>query len=450
MNLPIQFNERMKNMLGSDFEKFINSYNQPHTYSLRLNNNKNTSFLQDIYQDKVEWTNNAYYYSENQHPGKSIYHDMGLYYIQESSAMIPVEVLNPKENEIVLDLCAAPGGKTTQILDKMHNTGLLISNEIIAKRANILKDNISRLGFTNSIVLNENVETISNRFNDYFDKILVDAPCSGEGMFRKNPEAIQEWSVDNVNMCAERQLNILNTIKNCLKENGILVYSTCTFSPQENEQVIEKLLKENKDLKLLEITIQNLTDGLIQNTINNFEEIQKTKRIFPHINRGEGHFVAKLVKTSSSTNSFNDIKLQKTSINSKALKLYKDFEKKYLNKELKGTFLQFGDNIYILPNNSPALKNLKVVYSGLLLGRITNNRFEPSHEFALSLKTEDYKNCIHLSESQSLSYTQGNTLNINDENIKDWTLLLYNNNPIGWGKTNNGIIKNHYPKYLRR
>ena len=448
MNLPVQFLERMKNMLGNDYQKFMDSYDKPHIQSLRLNPLKEVDFLTSDMLSPVEWAKNAYYYSSEKQFGKYIYHNMGLYYIQEASAMLPAEVLDVKENETILDLCAAPGGKSTQIATLMNNTGLLISNEIISKRANILKDNISRLGITNTVVLNEDSETISKYFNDYFDKILVDAPCSGEGMFRKNPEAISAWSLDNVNMCAERQLQILNNIKNCLKENGILVYSTCTFSPQENEQVIEKFLQENNDFELLDIPYNQFKNGIIPNTKTNFKDIEKTRRIFPHINNGEGHYVAKLRKKVSSYNGYNDIKLQKTSINNKTLKLFKEFEKVKLNKEYKGTFIQFGDNIYLLPSNTPSLNKLKVVYSGLLLGSVINNRFEPSYELALSLKKEEVKECIELSETEAYKYIHGETITTNS-NASGWILLTYKNNPISWGKVNNGTIKNHYPKYLR-
>jgi len=448
MNLPLDFLNRMKTMLGNDYDNFLESYNHPHVSSLRLNQLKDTDFLKQDLLHGVPWTPNAYYFDSEKPFGKSIFHNMGLYYIQEASAMLPVEVLAPQENEIILDLCAAPGGKSTQIATKMNNTGLLISNEIILKRANILKDNISRLGITNTLVLNESPEKISKSFNNYFDKILVDAPCSGEGMFRKNPEAIQEWSLENVELCKNRQLDILNTIKNCLKENGILVYSTCTFSPQENEQVVEEFLLNNPDFELLDIEIEGFQNGFIQNTKTNLKEIIKTKRVFPHINNGEGHFVAKFRKISSSDNGYNDIKLQKTSINSKNLTLFKDFEKLKLNTEFKGTFIQFGDNLYLLPPNTPSLNKLKVTYSGLLLGSIVNNRFEPSYELALALKFKDVKDTIELNGNEAKSYIHGETIST-DSNINGWVLLTHHNNSLSWGKVSNGTIKNHYPKYLR-
>lgn len=448
MNLPIEFTNKMKTMLEDEFPQFIESYNTPHYSALRLNPLKNTQHIIPLLESPVKWAKNGFYFnSEKTQLGKLPYHNMGLYYIQEPSAMLPAEVIDAKNNETILDLCASPGGKSTQIATGLKNAGLLISNEIVPKRANILKDNISRLGITNTIVLNETPENISRHFDRYFDKILVDAPCSGEGMFRKNPEVVNEWNENNVKMCATRQLNILNTIKNCLKNNGILVYSTCTFSPEENEQIIEQFLLENPDFSLVEIDNKYFSRGLVKNTKTNFKDIVKTVRIFPHKTNGEGHFVAKLQKNSD-TEEFST-KLQKSSINKKSLQLWKSFESKFLKTPIKGTFLQFGENIYNVPDNCPSLDRLKVVYSGLYLGSIQNNRFIPSHELALSLSPETFIQSIEINESELEEYIHGNTLST-DLNISDWTLITYQNNPVGWGKTTNNTVKNHYPKYLRK
>ncbi len=447
MNLPDDFKNRMKDILGEEYPAFLGSYNNPHFSALRLNPNKSTDFLTEYLAEPVEWAQNAYYFNPDTSPmGKLPYHNMGLYYIQEPSAMFPAEVLAPNEGEVILDLCASPGGKSTQIALKMHNTGLLISNEIIPKRANVLKDNVSRLGIRNTIVLNESPETISKRFDGFFDKILVDAPCSGEGMFRKNPEAINEWNVDNVKKCATRQLNILNTIRNCLKDAGVLVYSTCTFSPEENEQVIEQFLLENPDFELADIENKYFSSGLKKNTKTGFDNISKTVRIFPHKTNGEGHFIAKLVKHSE--NSEFAIKTQKSTLNKKALSLWQDFEKKHLTTSFKGVFLQFGENIYVAPSNCPTLDKIKVLYSGVLLGKIENNRFTPSHELALALNPNEVKNQAPLNDDELNKYIHGEAINT-DLNANGWVLITHKNNPIGWGKISNGTIKNHYPKYLR-
>ena len=447
MTLPQEFLQRMKNMLGDEYNKFISTYSNTHTSALRLNPLKNTDFLTKYLEKKVPWAENGFYYSPDTNPmGKLPYHNMGLYYIQEPSAMFPAEVLGITPGDIVLDLCASPGGKSTQIALKLRNNGLLISNEIIPKRAMILKDNISRLGIKNAIVTNETPLTISKRFDGFFNKIIVDAPCSGEGMFRKHPEEINEWSQNNVEMCAKRQLNILNTIKNCLKTNGILVYSTCTFSPEENEQLIEKFLIDNPEFKLINIENKFFSHGLIKNTKTSLSDIEKTIRVFPHLTEGEGHFVAKLVKTGAEDE--YSTKLQKSNINKKSLQLWQEFEKKHFTTDFKGTFLQFGDNIYLVPKNTPSLDKLKVIYSGVLLGNVENNRFTPSHELALSLHHTESKVTHELSEIELNQYLHGETISSNLD-CNGWILLTHKDNPVGWGKCTDGTIKNHYPKYLR-
>lgn len=460
MDLPKQFLERMKKMLGNDYNNFLNSYNKQNFFSLRLNPLKDTLKILNHFTEPVPWAKYGFYYNDNLKPGKSIFHDTGLYYIQEASAMSVAEILAPSENDTVLDLCAAPGGKSTQIATLMNNKGLLVSNEIISKRATILADNIARLGITNTVVLNESPESIANKFQNYFDKILVDAPCSGEGMFRKNPEAISEWSEENVKMCQERQLNILNTIKDCLKPNGTLVYSTCTFSPEEDEQVIEQFLLENPEFTLAEIDHTYFSKGIISNTKHNFKNIEKTVRIFPHITNGEGHYIAKMIKNG---NSFDTIttKPLKSNIDKKSLEILNKFLNDCSINLTQGILLNFNNHLYLAPQNTPNLDKLKIQMAGLYLGEIDKNKiFIPSHNLALALKpvntlfntpynqptTTKY---IELNENQLRNYINGLTIDT-DTNLTGWTLITYNNNSVGWGKIVNNTIKNHYPKYLRK
>lgn len=457
MNLPESFILRMKEMLGNDYDDFIKSYDLPNKQGLRINPLKNHTISETM--QPIPWAKYGYYYNDDLKPGKSPLHDLGLYYIQEPSAMSAVSVLSPNPDEIVLDLCASPGGKSTQIASLMENSGLLISNEIISKRATILADNIARLGFTNTVVLNETPENISKYFNGFFDKVLVDAPCSGEGMFRKNPEAINEWSEENVQMCAERQLDILNTIKNVLKENGILVYSTCTFSAEENEQVIEKFIQENPEFTLLDTDHTYFSSGFVKNTKTGFKDIEKTIRILPHITSGEGHFVAKLIKTSTEE---NFVKTLKSNTNKKTFTIIDAFLRQNDIVLPQGIMLNFNNHIYLTPEKTPSLDKLKIQMAGLYLGEIDkNNNFIPSHNFALALKPVSSlsdKNpynqpittkTISLTEREFLDYISGLTLNT-DLDINGWVLLIHNGNPIGWGKVSNGQIKNHYPKYLRK
>lgn len=456
MELPEKFLSKMKEMLGREFDNFIDSYNQPHNHGLRINPLKNQKLPASL--RPIPWEKFGYYFDSDLRPGKSPLHDIGLYYIQEPSAMSAVSVMSPALNEIILDLCASPGGKSTQIASHMKNTGLLISNEIISKRATILADNIARLGFSNTIVLNETPEKISKHFNGFFDKVLVDAPCSGEGMFRKTPEVVNEWSEENVKMCAERQLNILNTIKNVLKEDGILVYSTCTFSPEEDEQVVEQFLKENSDFVLLDVDHTHFSSGLTKNTKSNLEDIEKTLRVFPHETDGEGHFVAKFKKLSTETNTTKPLK---SNMDKKTLSILEKFLKQNDITIPNGILLNFNNHIYLSPQKSPNLDKLKIQMAGLYLGEIDKNgNFIPSHNFALSLKPIINNNennfnqpttskIVCLNEKEFNEFVCGLTLSTNS-NITGWTLITFDGNPVGWGKISNKQIKNHYPKYLRK
>lgn len=461
MNLPEIFLERMKKMLGNEYNSFLNSYNTQNNFSLRLNPLKQTDFLGFENNQSVPWEKYGYYYNESERPGKSVYHDIGLYYIQEASAMSVAEILSPTQDDIVLDLCASPGGKSTQIATLMNNCGLLISNEIIPRRATILSDNIARLGITNTIVLNETPENVAKKFSNYFTKIIVDAPCSGEGMFRKNPEAINEWSQENVAMCAERQLNILNTIKDTLIPGGTLVYSTCTFSPEEDEQVIEKFISENPGFSLLDINHTYFSKGIISNTLNNFTEIEKTARIFPHKTKGEGHFIAKMVKSpNSQSTDIQKIKQLKSNINNKTLSIINSFMKDASIALPNGVLLNFSNHIYLTPTNTPNLDKLKIQMAGLYLGEIDKNKnFIPSHNLAIATTIQNNNptatnspitnKFIELSTAQLENYINGSTIDT-ETILSSWTILTYKNNPVGWGKIVNNTIKNHYPKYLRK
>ena len=285
MNLPIEFEKKMKAFLGNEWDDFLYSYDNNRFQALRFNTLKVQSpeermrilKVLGISSDKrVSWANEAYYFDENVRPGKHPYHEMGLYYIQEPSAMSAAALLAPKPGMRVLDLCAAPGGKSTQLATYLGDSGLLVSNEINTQRSRILSQNIERMGIKNAIVTNEDSFVLASHFPGFFNAIQVDAPCSGEGMFRKLPEAIEQWSIENVAICAARQKEILDNAAVMLKPGGVIVYSTCTFSKEENEDVIEYFLERHPDFTLEEM-----------------------ERFWPHKVDGEGHFVAKLVRRGS-------------------------------------------------------------------------------------------------------------------------------------------------------
>lgn len=455
-SLPGDFTERMKSQLGKDYGSFIDSYKLPYTKALRMNRQR--IFPVDIARmsrissgrdnpETVDWCPFGYYY-EDQEPGKSVLHELGAYYIQEASAMLPVTLLDINDSgQKVLDLCAAPGGKTTQIADLMNGRGLLVANEIIPSRAAILSENIERMGVANALVVNEEPAALTSRFLGYFDRILVDAPCSGEGMFRKHPEASQQWSLDNVKMCANRQDMILDCAADMLNDGGRIVYSTCTFSPEEDEGSIERFLLRHPDFTA-----------------------EKMHRIYPHTHKGEGHFAAVLTKImgSRSLNGSSDSSAKSKSKDSsrspkiprERVALLNDFMESTLSSGCKYRqqvtddsmrLVAFGESIYLAPEIMPDIKGLKVLRAGLRLGSFKKMRFEPDHALSHALRYEDALCAVNLAadSEEAKKYITGLTLSC-DASVKGWCLVCVEHLGLGWGKASGGVIKNHYPRGLRR
>ena len=400
MNLPIEFEKKMKAFLGNEWDDFLYSYDNNRFQALRFNTLKVQSpeeimrilKVLGISSDKrVSWANEAYYFDENVRPGKHPYHEMGLYYIQEPSAMSAAALLAPKPGMRVLDLCAAPGGKSTQLATYLGDSGLLASNEINTQRSRILSQNIERMGIKNAIVTNEDSFVLASHFPGFFNAIQVDAPCSGEGMFRKLPEAIEQWSMENVAICAARQKEILDNAAVMLKPGGTIVYSTCTFSKEENEDVIEYFLEKHPDFTLEEM-----------------------ERFWPHKVDGEGHFVAKLVrrgsvdkdlkadrKTKKNKNSKNRKNETKPALTKENMKLLSEFLDETISEDMaawikNSRLVMFGEQLYRLPDMEVDIKGLKVQRAGFHIGEFKKQRFEPSHSLALALKLNDAKNVVKL------------------------------------------------------
>ena len=442
MNFPIEFKERMKNMLKEEYEDFEKSFSiDSKSSAIRINtkkeNAKNLIFSEFGNLKNVPWCKTGFYADKTKISGNHPYHLAGLFYFQEASAMCAGEALPICENDRVLDLCAAPGGKSTHIAAKLSESGFLVSNEINKKRASILSENIERMGFSNVLVTNESPERLQQKFPHFFDKIIVDAPCSGEGMFRKEPQAIDEWSVAHTLSCSQRQKNILQSAVKMLKPGGMLLYSTCTFALCENEENVEYVLNNFKDFELLQIKeLECIDDGFIP----------KTKRIYPHKQNGEGHFAALLKNTGESV--VQKEHTQKSNLTKENLKLIEEFFKKFMNISIPdGVLISFGEQIYLLPHGID-IDKLKVLRPGLHLGICKKGRFEPAHALCTALPSSAFKNIIDFSpENPELhSYLKGNTLHC-DKN--GWVLVCVSKIPIGWGKASNGILKNHYPKHLR-
>ena len=474
MNLPIEFEKKMKAFLGNEWEEFLYSYDNNRFQALRFNTlkvGKNKSVEEEIagimdklgipMDKKVTWANDAYYYDEKKRPGKHPYHEMGLYYIQEPSAMSAAALLAPKPGMRVLDLCAAPGGKSTQLATYLGDSGLLVSNEINTQRSRILSQNIERMGIKNAVVTNEDSFALAAHFPNFFHAIQVDAPCSGEGMFRKLPEAVNEWSPQNVEICAARQKEIIDNAAVMLKPGGVIVYSTCTFSREENEDVIEYFLNEHPDFTVV-----------------------KMERFWPHKQDGEGHFVAKLVRrgellleetvsTQDRTGSIAEDTLEKRKSSGKKdnkkskksggkenMELLNEFLDAILTDDMaewirNGKLVMFGDQLYRLPDIDVDLKGLKIQRAGLHIGEFKKNRFEPSHSLALALKKSEAENTVELTcdDPQTNGFFNGLSIMLTQEQAdkckKGWGLVCVDGYPAGWGKVNGTQVKNHYPKGLR-
>jgi len=428
--LPEAFLERMKNQLGEEYPSFLLSLERPRAVALRINPLKGEIPAMDFMGAPVPWEPMGFYYTAEARPGLHPYHEAGVYYLQEASAMAPVFLLDPQPGENVLDLCAAPGGKTTQIAGRMQGEGFLLCNEINPKRAKILSRNIERMGVSNALVTNEHPEHLAERFSGFFDRVLVDAPCSGEGMFRKEEAAITDWSQETVEMCARRQAEILNSAAQMLKPGGRLVYSTCTFAPEEDEMAVAAFLDSHP-----EFTPEILDAPW-------FEAVENGgHRLWPHKLLGEGHFAAVLRKNGGKE---RDIALMP---GEKLPKEWVSFAKELNIRLPKGKAVSFGSNLFWVPEELPDLKGLKVMRPGLELGEMKKGRFEPSHALALWLK--DCANTVSFpADSPEIrEYMHGNVL---PGSVKGWCLIKAGDYSLGWAKGDGMQLKNHYPKGLRR
>ena len=452
MELPIKFLEKMQNILGDEYDAFIKTYEENRKAALRINTLKgNGEKLFSALDEKlspVPWTSDGYFYPDTMQPGKNPLHEAGAYYIQEPSAMLPAELLKAQPGECILDLCAAPGGKTTKIAADMKGEGLLVANEIHPKRAAILSSNVERMGIKNAVVTNESSDRLLKKFPEFFDRILVDAPCSGEGMFRKDEEARAQWSEENVIKCAVRQKEILDNAAAMLRPGGKLVYSTCTFSPEENEKMIVDFLNDHSEFSVEKIDTPPCISNGKPELAGNDERAAFTFRIWPHLTEGEGHFAAVLKKDGENENVYRNSNISPCP--KEYEKLYRAFADEFLVNPPLGGISAFGENLYIMPPFLPNLDGIKVLRFGLHLGTVKKNRFEPSHSLAMALEPQDATQCAELSisDKEIFAYLRGETIPAGD--LKGWCLVSVSGYTTGWGKAAGGIIKNHYPKGLRR
>lgn len=428
--LPEAFLNRMQDQLGREYPAFLESLERPRAVALRFNPLKGDAPKLPFVTEPVPWEPMGFYYDPDARPGLHPYHEAGVYYLQEASAMAPVTLLDPQPGERVCDLCAAPGGKTTQIAGRMAGEGFLLCNEINPKRAKILSRNIERLGVANALVTNEHPKTLADRLPSFFDRVLIDAPCSGEGMFRKEEAAVTDWSEETVQMCARRQAEILHSGAQLVRPGGVLVYSTCTFAPEEDEMAVAKFLRAHPEF------------APEKRQVPWFEPTENSGfRLWPHKLRGEGHFAAVLRKAG-------DAQPEGIGVPGQQLpKQWTEFAKQLNIRLPEGKAILFGGRLYWAPEAMPEIGRLKVLRPGLELGEMKKDRFEPAHALALWLKSAD--NVVDLPADSPLlkAYLHGETV---PAGIKGWCLVRADGYSIGWGKGDGNVLKNHYPKGLRR
>lgn len=448
VSLPDDFIEQMQQILHDEFPAFLKTYHQPSTRSLRVNTQKipTKKFRKQapFTLQSIPWCKEGYYFNYPQdRPGKHVYYAAGLYYIQDASAMAPVEALEPQPGETILDLCAAPGGKTTQIAAKMQGEGMLIANEIDSKRCRVLIENLERLGVKNALILNETPERLAQRFPQFFDRILVDAPCSGEGMFRKDPDTKNRWSARLIKKCAQLQERILSLAATMLRPNGRLVYSTCTFNIIENEAVVEAFLKKHPDFELIPVPQQ-------QHYQTGYDTNALTARLWPHHLQGEGHFIAVLQKKEG-----NPIKglhySKQTSLPNETKQLLRSFWEETLTTSFpsESSFVRYGNHLYLVSDHLPSLNGLKVKRPGFYLGEVRKKHFLPSYALAMAQSSSTIQRMVNFSvdDPHLQRFLQGETLQT-DQN-KGWIIVAVDSFPISWGKSAGGMLKNHLPKWLR-
>ncbi|MBQ8266993.1 MAG: RNA methyltransferase [Clostridia bacterium] len=446
--LPQKFVNRMKMLLGDEYALYEKVINEPPVRAFRVNTDKTSikefEKLSPFGDEKIPYVENGYYL-DYEKVGNHPFHHAGLVYVQEPAAMAPAECIDIAPDSYVLDMCAAPGGKSTQLKNKLGDKGLLVSNEIIPSRCKVLTGNIERLGLKNCVTTCMDTSRLANTFPDTFDVIMVDAPCSGEGMFRKDDVAIQEWSQENVDKCAERQREILENAVLCLANGGTIIYATCTFSLEENEITVDNFLKAHPDFEIIPVTerVQKATvDGI---TFDGCvcENIHFARRFYPHKNRGEGQFMAVLRHKGEKTFLRKKTKKQ----NAKIDPILLDFLDDTLENYDKDDITLYGDTPVFFSGDIE-IKKGNAFMCGVTIGEIKKNYVLPHHQFFMAMG-RDFKRKIDLTPNHEddIKYLHGEEIKADCPN--GWAVITVCGVPLGGAKVSNGVAKNHYPKGLR-
>lgn len=438
--LPTAFLEEIRVLLGAETDAFISALDQPAALALRINPLRPgaAQAAAPFCGGRVQWARDGYYLSENTRPGLSLAHTCGAFYMQEASAMISATVLDARPGEVILDLCAAPGGKTTQIAAAMEGRGLLVSNEPVPGRAKILAENMDRFGVTNGVAVCAYPDQLSAKWPGIFDAILVDAPCSGEGMFRREPGAREEWSPNSPAGCAKRQKEILDQAAAMLKPGGRLIYSTCTFNRTENEGSIEGFLSRHPEFQPEDFTVEGV--GASQNGM---------LRLWPHRVRGDGHFVARLRRDKGPQPVPAPFHHRKSR---PAAKKTAEPSPESLRRQLEDTVcrlpetlqegiaVRFGEYLHLLPPQTPDLDGVRIVRPGLSLARVGRSHLRPMPQLAMAAGIRPYRT-LSLKEDNARKFLSGEQLPGPEEKLHGWILALYENLPLGWTKLVDGMLK---------
>ena len=446
--LPQEFLNRMETLLGEEFDDFLKSYDLPPVKAFRVNTAKisvaDFEKLNIFGNEKIPYTENGFYLLYDK-VGNHPYHHAGMMYVQEPAAMAPAECLDVEKGWCVLDMCAAPGGKTTQLKNKLGEDGVLLSNEIIPSRCKILTGNIERLGLHNTVTTCMNTEKLAKTFPKTFDLIMVDAPCSGEGMFRKDDTAIAEWSVKNVKMCAERQAKILENAAKLLKDGGYIIYATCTFSLEENEMTVDKFLQNHPEFEILPVKdeVKKVTaDGILFDGCKN-KNITYARRFYPHISKGEGQFMAVLHNKNPKTETVKHPPKQQK-VDPIVFEFLEDSLTEYNKENVK---MYNGNPVFLIPDFE--VKDGIAFCAGITVGEIRKNYILPHHQFFMGMG-KYFKRKIQLSaDSEEIQkYLHGEEIVTDLQN--GWAVVMVDGCPLGGAKIANGKAKNHYPKGLRK
>lgn len=455
--LPPEFLIRMQGLLGDEYAGFLGSYDQPADVGLRVNTLKvpaaEFQSISPFQLSPIPWTEAGFVAAPGSRPGKHPYHAAGLYYLQDPAAMAVASLLNPRPGERILDLAAAPGGKATHIAALMDGDGLLVANDLSKRRAQVLAKNLERWGARNAIVLNETPTRLAAHFGAFFDGVLVDAPCSGEGMFRKDPQARGEWMPALVNSCGARQDAILLDAAQLVRPGGCLVYATCTFAPEEDEGTLARFLESHPEFEIVETAdFPGFSPGRPDWIENGPSDLAKAVRLWPHKAPGEGHFIAVLHRKKGAPGLANrPSSWQPEPLSGEPERLWGEFWKRNLNWNSPHDCLALmGSHLYQIPDGSPNMRGLRVLHWGWWLGVMKKNRFEPSHALGMGLQERDFRSTLPLTldDPRLEAYLRGEVLSSPGEN--GWVMVTLDSFPLGWGKRVQGRLKTHLPKWLRQ